>query len=532
MHKILIFAFFAMFFSTACQHHEHTQATAKKDKPVLQLNHCDYSPTCFNALNLLYKWPANDLTTPYGAKLRIMAVRAVISGLIMDTAQAQHARIDAIAKALGTSTGVKKSLAWAAKESDKLKAIPEVKKDAQALSRVIKWMAKPGCTSVMDALGSWQGFTPNIRSLALLYGVSSGFGLLTSYPETDQWRNIRRFKHLLSCVDPSPSATLSGLMFGMYKPWVVAVRAGMNDPDPALASITLHISKFLSKKGLALPFDVSAKGGVLGVDIPKSIRAEGIRHHPDYLIMLTKGRLRIVQRPRILGLNDVSTLPQPKILLDIKMFNQPVRSIVPRVQKVLQPLLKTWKFKHWGYLPILCDRKITASELMLATSLVVGVTKGYPLLAVYDQDSNVPVFIPFNTISPDRGFILPNGRFNLYNDKMQPVVLTLKRGVAEVRSTPGKPPEVFDFDMDKLPDLRDVYKMISKMGQKDRFLEFRVAPDVPVWTLVAFMQTMFYRVSPKDMVSVPAFLAAGLDNRGGPGLRPLFDDCLVLPEKK
>jgi len=532
MRRFLISVLFVVFFVTACQHHDHTSATTKKDKPVLQLNHCDYSSKCFNALNLLYKWPANDLNTPYGAGLRVMAVRAVLSGVILDTTRVKHARIDAIAKFLGIDAKTSKILDWASKESAKLQSIPEVKKDALAMSRVIQWMAKPGCTSVMTALKSWQTFTTKTRPLALLYAVSGGYSLLTFYPESDEWLNMSPFKQRLRCVDASDSASLSDMLFGLYKQMAVAVRAGMNHPDPALASTTLLISKFLTDKGMALPIEVADKGLIMGVDMPKSLRSNGIRHHPEYLILVTKGRLRIVLRPRIKGLDDVSVLPRPKTILDIKLTDKPDRALVPIVQKALAPLIKTWKLKESGYLPIVCDRNITATDLMLAISLVVGVSHGYPMLAVYDQDSRVPVFIPFNTVSAERGFILPNGRFRFYDKKMKPVVLTLKPGVVEVQSKQGGPPEVFDFAMDKLPDLRDAYKAISKIGTKERYLEFHVGAKVPVWTLVAFMQTLFYRVSPKDLVSAPAFLAAGMSSKDARRLKPLFDDSLVLPEKK
>ena len=531
MHRYLFFVFLSIFFAVGCKTHQHTKATAEKDRPVLKLNHCDYSPACFNALSLLYQWPADDLNTPYGANLRVNAVRAVLSGIIMDNLQVKKDRLNAIAMALNTSVDVPKLLNWAAQETYKIQSIPEAKKDAISLSRVVKWMGKNGCTNTMKALKNWQTLSKDIRPLALLYAVSAGFNLLTFYPEANQWLDLRRFRRRLHCVNPK-SSNLSELLFGLYKPLVVAVRSGLNDPDPALASASLQVSNFLSNKGMAFPFNVAGKGVVLGVDIPKSIRPGGIARHPDYLIVVTKGRLRVVQRPRIMGLNDVSKLPEPKVLLDIDLPARPDRTLVPVVQKVLMPLVKTWEIKQRNYLPILCDRSVSAHDLMLATSLVVGVTKGYPLLAVYDQDRKVPVFIPLNTISAQRGFILPNGKFNIYDPKMQPVVMGLNPGLLKIQTQIGKAPKVFNFPMDKLPDLRQAYKAVSALTAKGRYLEIRVAPKVPVWSLIAIMQTMFYRVSSKDLISVPAFLGAGLTNGGGPGLKPLFDDCLVLPEKK
>ncbi len=531
MRRFEFFVFFALFLLGACSRHQHSPATSAKDKPVLRLNHCDHSPECFHAMSLLYQWPANDLTTPYGARLRIHAVTSVMSGIILDRIQKKHERIQAIANALKLPPRIPELVAWTRTESQKLASIPEVKTDALALERIANWMADPGCKSTREALKTWHTFPPDIQPMALVYAISAGFSMATAYAPADQWLFLRRFTREIKCMAPKSNGLAHRLVI-LHNLLALAVRAGMNHPYPALATIALNVSDFLTSNGIALPFVADKKGVMMGVDMPKAIRPPRFWHHPDYFIVVTRGNLRIIRRPVIKGLGEVSKAPQPKVLLDIDLAKGQTRTAFSRAQEVLQPLFNTWKYKQWGYVPILCDRRANASDLLAVATLAAGATYGYPVLAVFDQDRGVPGFIPFNSIAAQRGFVLPDGRFGMYNRQMQPVRVNLRPGMLEIVPAQGGPSEVFGFAMNKLPDFRPAYRALTKTYNKNKYLELHVDAQVPVWVLVALMQVATYQVSPSDMVSVPAFLGAGLDNLGGPLLHTLFERSVVLPGAK
>jgi hypothetical protein len=262
-----------------------------------------------------------------------------------------------------------------------------------------------------------------------------------------------------------------------------------------------------------LPMPGLASGELGGALLPVS-RGYGIPFTPPWVLVLSAGRLLVLDQPVLKAGDEKIPEAQPAILLDLRNPHsvEDVRTAVYVARKD-RPLVE---FGDRTWMLLAADRSATYSDLMEVLESMLSESDALPALAVLPGRSGSPYFLPINYRFSTRMLLDPWGREHKFRNDSSALSLELSQFGLSIRST-GIDSSVGLMSVDeptgtRRMDLRGVYKsMLEVVGvEGERSARLTASPTVSVGLLVAVIETMASRLESGALLSPAKFDSAGV----------------------
>jgi len=468
-----------------------------------QLDSCDYAASCAQAIARASS--AEDISPELGARLLALKMNALM-------------KFPPVEEEFLSSIGIVQDAGYTnlLPILEKLAAGPEGKVFADQAAHVVEFMKEPVCTRFMELEAVQKGAGPFAASAAIAR-ISSLIQVLSAVtPENSAWV-AGAIRQVVGCSlsDRAEGGAVMLAARTMLGEAMAACPAG-DSGDLVLRTVCEQGRRLLAEVSIPLPMVESRSGELAGALLPIG-RSIGISFNPPWMIVLSAGRLMLVDQAVLTP--DGMQVPQfqPQQLLDLR---QPHRQ--EDIKTALHQALKTRK--PWTrpgddrstYIFLVVDRSTTFADLAEVAGGFLAESESVPLVAVLPAGGSLALWQPLNFFISSRPLYTLDGRMGTFID----VRADGKPGPNAVfELTPfgikagGRAVEISrsgDGSSQSGPDLRDVNRLAAELvaGGAAHAATLKVSQAVTVEHLLSVMQSLSYRMPETAFASAGAYLSS------------------------
>lgn len=399
---------------------------------------------------------------------------------------------------------------------EQLAADPDGKVLAAQAGNVVDFMKEPVCTRFMELESVQKGGGPFAVSAAIAR-ISSLIQVLSAVtPENSAWV-AGAIRQVVGCSlsERAEGGAVMVAARSMLTDALVSCPGG-DSGDLVLRTVCEEGRKLLAEASLPLPMVESRSGELAGALLPIG-RSVGISFNPSWMIVLSAGRLMLVDQA-VLPPDAMQVPPfQPQQLLDLR---QPHRQ--EDIKTALHQALKTRK--PWArpgderstYIFLVVDRGTTFADLAEVAGGFLAESESVPLVAVLPAGGSLALWQPLNFFINSRPLYTQDGRMGTYIDvradgkpgpnvvfELTPFGIKAGNRVVEIKRT-GEGSSQSGWD------LRDVNRLAAELvaGGAAHAATMKVSQAVTVELLLSVIQSLSYRMPETAFATPGAYLSS------------------------
>lgn len=478
------------------------------------LRSCDGADNCAEAVKAARSLTGPARSTPRAVEARLLAMRALLTAA---------GGFPGPAEAFLAKTGVAGAEAVNTVAADAAEMVAAGTLGAEDAAAVAAFLKEPVCAHLDRVEEIASGSGPFARAAALAEMSVIGQVLAAMSPH-DVHHYAEAARGIVGCrmseMAP-PAAVLVELRNRFYdRVEDCATAAGA---DAAFRASCQALAQLAATHTLPLPLADASSGTVAGAQVAVSTRGIGLSFTPPWILVLSAGRLAVVDQVLLPpGARQVMP-PRETQLLDLR---EPHGASV--VQSALHHALSKRKpFGHGGVevAAVALDRFATASDLFELLEGLLAVSDAIAVAAVLPAGGRAPVFLPLNYRMETRILLNAQGIVDSFPKTGPHVVVEVGPFAATVRSSSvERTVDLPRAGPERVPagaDLRDLYRAVieaapaaSERGATARVL---VEPTVPSALLLGVMEGIAVRVAREALSAGGDFAAATpMRARGSP----------------
>ncbi|MBM4395571.1 MAG: hypothetical protein FJ087_07770 [Deltaproteobacteria bacterium] len=491
-------------------------ATACRGGPpsrvVDALRACDHAAACAEAVAAIRALDASARAGASAVEARLLALDALL---------AAHASYPGPKEAFLAQAGVPGAKAAEAIDAEIKDLSSAGAAGAAGAAEIAAFLAEPSCEhrDRVAAIASAGG--PFARTALLAETTVVGEVLASIEPHrAGSFADAARA--LVGCTlseRVAPAAVLVALRNRFYD--LVDACGALKTASAAVRQSCAAAKDLADTRSLPLPIGDASSGTVAGATVPVATRGLGLSFTPPWILVLSAGRLAVVDQPVLEpGVRQVRD-PEDTELLDMRE---------PRGTHVIQSVLhktfstrKPWEGPLHPVAALVVDRAATTSDLFEVLEALLSVSDAIAVAATLAPGARVPQWIPLNWRIEARMLLDPQGIRNAFPKAGPDVSVDLGPFSAVVRAGASERPVDVPRPSGErsygVPDLRELHRAVLEVapppGRGMTSVRFQVEPAVPAGLLIPALEAVAVRVGESALSSAVAFAVASPERVAG-----------------
>lgn len=462
------------------------------------LSNCDYGEACAKALGVVRSLSPKDSESKLGLQARSLALHVAIQA----AAAFPEAR-DSFLKQIGYDMPDVATVLRM--EAEKLAQGPNPVPGASDAAHIAAFLRNSIC-DFYEKLRSISKSGGPFADSAVLGIVGSITRTLASIEPERAGQAANILREMIGCT-MSERVSSDALVLEARNIAQELAETCANSQDKVSASSCKAILELLSTRPLALPFPDASSGDLFGAMLPFDMRHLGLTLTPPWMIVLTAGRLFIVEQATLNPQDRQLPQPEPRQLMDLRRHHT-----TEDIATVFHEIFSTHAESPKKVVAFAVDRMVTAADFLDVLEGFLSESDSVPILAILEDGARAPSWLPINYRFPDRLLLDPEGTRLAFGPESEAIRLHLSP--LEAHITHGKtersvPVERTNVAATVAWDLRDVYSATLEIaGETQKSALLTVDPVVPVALLVAVIEVLSVRVPDTVRLSHQSFATA------------------------
>lgn len=490
------------------------------DRVTATLGKCDDAEACAKAVADLRSLDRSRRDSDEGIEARLRALRVSIAALATFP-EADRAFLE------GAGLEPERAMELLEEEARSIESLGERGAGAADARTILSLIRQPSCERLqaLEVLEGTGGRFTDVAYMTHLHTLARMVGQVQAL-RVQAYADFARV--LLGCTLPRDSDDAEVMLAARLKLDAVASACPRGSGTLPQVQESCRKAAEIADSALPLPLPGLASGELAGAMLPAG-RGYGLSFTPSWILVLTAGRLLILDQPVLPPGAKTIVRTVPTLLVDLRQDHGPqnIRFAISDAREHRPDI----EYRGLKMFPLAVDRTATYADLMEVLEAMLAESDAIPSLALLPAGARTPFFLPINYRISYRPLVDPWGGRKVFAKEPPPLDLFLSPftlvirapGIdktVEVMTTPGEGGAMRQ-------DLRAAYLAVSEVvgDGPARSARLTAAPSAYVGLLAAVLEGLAARVSPGRLNSPNSFATAAFlrDRDGRPeGLVPLI----------